>query len=168
MASAGNVMLRGRYTDLFASRLAYIDEILYDVFDAPTLTYPSAFNVRSSSRAYEETSGITGFGQFSQKSEGSKVDYDTLLQAYDKRYTHLTYAKGYQISTEAMTMTSMVLSPMPLPRSRVRLACPSRPTSGACTTWASPARPRRTGCTCSAPAIPSWAAALPVTSLPVT
>ena len=102
MASAGNVMLRGRYTDLFASRLAYIDEILYEVFDAPTLTYPSAFNVRSSSRAYEETSGITGFGQFSQKSEGSKVDYDTLLQAYDKRYTHLTYAKGYQISTEAM------------------------------------------------------------------
>jgi len=95
-------MQRQRYTDLFASRLAYIDEIFFENFDAPTLTYPAAFNVRSSTRAYEETTGLTGFGQFSQKSEGGKVDYDTILQAYDKRFTHVTFAKGYQITTEAM------------------------------------------------------------------
>ena len=102
MASAGNIMQRQRYTDLFASRLAYIDEILFERFDAPTLTYPQVFNVRSSTRAYEETTGLTGFGQFSQKSEGGTVDYDTILQTYDKRFTHLTFAKGYQITTEAM------------------------------------------------------------------
>ena len=102
MASAGNIMQRQRYTDLFASRLAYIDEILFENFDAPSLTYPEVFNVRSSSRAYEETTGLTGFGQFSQKAEGSKVDYDTILQAYDKRFTHVTFAKGYQITMEAM------------------------------------------------------------------
>lgn len=102
MASAGNIMQRQRYTDLFASRLAYIDEIFFENFDAPSLTYPQVFNVRSSSRAYEETTGLTGFGQFSQKAEGSKVDYDTVLQAYDKRFTHLTFAKGYQITMEAM------------------------------------------------------------------
>jgi phage major head subunit gpT-like protein len=102
MASAGNIMQRQRYTDLFASRLAYIDEILFENFDAPSLTYPQVFNVRNSSRAYEEMTGLTGFGQFSQKAEGSAVDYDTILQAYDKRFTHLTYAKGYQITTEAM------------------------------------------------------------------
>jgi hypothetical protein len=102
MASAGNVMQRARYTDLFASRLAYIDEILFENFDAPSLTYPQVFNVRDSGRAYEETTGLTGFGTFSQKSEGSAVDYDTILQAYDKRFTHLTFAKGYQITMEAM------------------------------------------------------------------
>ena len=102
MASVGNVMLRQRFTDLFSARLAYIDEIMFEQFDAPSLTYPEAFNVRDSGRAYEETTGLTGFGQFSQKSEGAKVDYDTILQAYDKRFTHLTYAKGYQISMEAM------------------------------------------------------------------
>ena len=102
MASVGTVMLRARYTDLFVSRLAYIDEIMFEQFDAPSLTYPEAINVRDSGRAYEETTGLTGFGQFSQKSEGSKVDYDTILQAYDKRFTHLTFAKGYQISMEAM------------------------------------------------------------------
>ena len=102
MASAGNIMQRQRYIDLFASRLAYIDEIMFENFDAPSLSYPSVFNVRTSSRAYEETTGLTGFGQFGQKSEGGKVDYDTILQAYDKRFTHLTFAKGYQITMEAM------------------------------------------------------------------
>lgn len=102
MASVGNVMLRARYTDLFASRLAYIDEIMFEQFDAPSLTYPDALHIRDSSRAYEETTGLTGFGQFSQKSEGATVDYDTILQAYDKRFTHLTFSKGYQISMEAM------------------------------------------------------------------
>lgn len=102
MPSLGNVMMRQRYTDLFASRLAYIDEIMFEAFDAPNLTYPSVFNVRTSNRAYEEMTGITGFGQFSQKSEAGTIDYDTLLQAYDKRFTHLTFGKGYSISMEAM------------------------------------------------------------------
>jgi phage major head subunit gpT-like protein len=30
------------------------------------------------------------------------VEYDQLLQAFDKRFKHLTYAKGFQISMEAM------------------------------------------------------------------
>lgn len=102
MASAGNVMLRSRYTDLFSSRLAFLDEILFEHFDAPGISYPKVFHMRDSSRAYEEVTGITGFSQFSEKNEGSTVDYDTLLQGFDKRFTHLTYAKGYQISFEAM------------------------------------------------------------------
>jgi len=102
MASAGNVMLRARYSDLFSSRLAFLDEILFENFDAPTLTYTKVFHVRDSNRPYEEVTGITGFSQFSQKDEGSAIDFDTLLQGFDKRFTHLTYAKGFQISFEAM------------------------------------------------------------------
>jgi hypothetical protein len=60
------------------------------------------FNLRDSRRAFEEITGITGFDQFSIKSEGDSVEYDKLLQAYDKRFKHLTYAKGFQISLEAM------------------------------------------------------------------
>ena len=102
MASAGNVMLRGQYTDLFVSRLPFLDEILFEQFDAPSLTYTDIFNVRDSSRAYEEITGITGFDQFVAKTEGAPVEYDKLLQGFDKRYTHSTYAKGFQISMEAM------------------------------------------------------------------
>ena len=102
MASAGTVMLRNQYTDLFTDRLPFLDEILYELFDAPSLTYTEVFNIRDSKRAFEEITGITGFDQFSVKSEGDNVEYDQLLQAYDKRFKHLTYAKGFQISLEAM------------------------------------------------------------------
>jgi hypothetical protein len=76
---------------------------MYENFDAPELTYPRVCNVRDSSRAYEEVLGVTGFSQFSKKPEGEKVEYDKLLQAYSKRFTHETWAKGYQISFEAMS-----------------------------------------------------------------
>ena len=102
MPSAGNVMLRGQYTDLFVSRLPFLDEILYEQFDAPSLTYTEVFNVRDSARAYEEVTQITGFDQFVSKSEGAAVQYDKLLQGFDKRFKHTTYAKGFQISMEAM------------------------------------------------------------------
>mgnify|MGYP001564360790 CR=1 FL=1 len=100
--SAGSVMLRQRYTDLFFSRLPFIDEILFENFDAPSLTYNQVFNVRDSNRAAEETTGISGFGLFPTKTESAAITYDTLQQLYDKRFTHVTYAKGFQISMEAM------------------------------------------------------------------
>lgn len=102
MPSAGNTMLRGQFTDLFASRLPYIDEILFENFDAPTLTYPEVFNVRDSMRAYEEITGVTGFSQFSKKPEAQKVETDKMLQAYDKRFTHETWGKMALVSFEAM------------------------------------------------------------------
>ena len=102
MPNAGNVMLRNQYTDLFVDRLPFLDEILFELFDAPSLTYTEVFNIRDSKRAYEEITGITGFDQFSVKNEGDTVEYDKLLQAYDKRFKHATYAKGFQISMEAM------------------------------------------------------------------
>lgn len=102
MASAGSVMLRKRYTDQFVDRLAFLDELMFERFDAPSLTYPMSFNVRTSGRAYEEITGLTGFGTFSEKSEGGSIEYDTLLQGYDKRFSHVTFAKGFQISFETM------------------------------------------------------------------
>lgn len=101
-APVGTIMLRDRYTDLFVDRLAFLDEIMFERFDAPSLTYPQSFNVRTSNRAYEEITGITGFGTFPQKTEADAIEYDTLLQAYDKRFVHLAFAKGFQISMEAM------------------------------------------------------------------
>lgn len=102
MASLGGVMNRQKYSDLFFDRLPFIDEIMFENFDAPGLTYPEVFTVRDSRRAFEDITGITGFGLFSEKGEGEKVDYDALQQAYDKRFIHLSYGKGFQISKEAM------------------------------------------------------------------
>jgi len=99
--SAGNVIFRSQFPDLFQSRLAYLDEIIKHNYDAPAITYTEVFNVRDSGRAYEETTGVTGLSLFSTQTEGDKVEYDEILQAYDKRFTHKKYAKGVQISEDA-------------------------------------------------------------------
>lgn len=100
MALAGNIMLRAQFADSFVDRLPYIDEILYETYDPPTLSYPQVFNVRDSRRAYEEITEITGLGLFTTKAEGDTVDYDKVLQGFNKRFTHVTYSKGVQISME--------------------------------------------------------------------
>ena len=99
----GNALFtRLKASDLFLSRLAFIDEILFENFDAPSLTYPRVFDVRSSSRVAEEMTGYSGFGLFTEKEQdGGVIDYDTLYQLYDKRYVHTSYSKGFQISEEA-------------------------------------------------------------------
>lgn len=97
------LMSRLTASDLFFSRLPYIDEILFENLDAPALTYPEVLDVRSSQRMREQTTGYSGFGIFSQKdADGGQIDYDVLMQAYDKTFTHLTYAKGFQVSEEGM------------------------------------------------------------------
>ena len=98
---AGNLMIQGQFPDLFAARLAYIDEIIQHSYQAPNPVYPMVFGVKDSNRAYEETTGVTGFGLFSQQLEGASVDYDAIQQAWDKRFTHLKYGKGFQISEDA-------------------------------------------------------------------
>ena len=95
------VMLRGQFSDLFASRLAYMNKIMFENFDAPTLTYPRVFNVMDSNRAYEEFTGISGFSLFEETGEGEPLSYETLQQLYDKRFTPFKYTKGYQITEEA-------------------------------------------------------------------
>lgn len=96
------LMTRLKASDLFFSRLPFIDQILYENFDAPSLTYPMVFDVRSSQRAFEQTTGYSGFGLFSEKeSDGGVVDYDTILQLYDKTFIHTTFSKAFQISEEA-------------------------------------------------------------------
>lgn len=98
-----SVMSRLTASDLFFDRLPYIDEILYENLDAPSLTYPEVFDVRSSQRLREQTTGYSGFGLFAQKdADGGSVEYDILMQAYEKSFTHLTYAKGFQVTEEGV------------------------------------------------------------------
>jgi hypothetical protein len=94
-------MLRGQFSDLFASRLAFMDEVMFEAFDAPTLTYPRVFNVKDSTRPYEEKTGVSGFSLFEETAEGATISYETLQQLYDKRYTHVKFTKGFQITEEA-------------------------------------------------------------------
>ena len=60
------------------------------------------FEEKSSSRAYEEDIGVTGFGLAPVKTEGNAVVYDTEQQGFLTRYNHVVYALGFIITEEMM------------------------------------------------------------------
>lgn len=98
MPALGGVNTRLSHAKLFFSRVPFIDEIMVDNLNAHGLTYPSVFTVRNSSRAFETITGITGLGLFDETPDGDPITYDTILEAFDKRFEHLTYSKGVQFT----------------------------------------------------------------------
>lgn len=62
--------------------------------------YTDLFDVQSSSQAYEEVLGSTGFGLAAIKTEGNSITYDDDSQAYMSRFAHLVYALGFVITRE--------------------------------------------------------------------
>lgn len=64
--------------------------------------YPELFDRDSSSKAYEEDVGVSGFGLANEKDEGAGLSYDTAMQGFINRYMHKTYALGFVVTQEAM------------------------------------------------------------------
>lgn len=62
--------------------------------------YTDLFDVETSTRAYEEIMGTTGFGLASIKTENGSVRYTDDSQAYMTRLAHLVYGLGFIISRE--------------------------------------------------------------------
>lgn len=100
MTSAGLLMVQQQLRSLFEQRLAYIDEILGLNYEMPQVIFDQIFNMRTSTRMAEEITGLAGFGRFTEKPQGETLAYDRILSAYDVRFTHKTFAKGYQLSME--------------------------------------------------------------------
>ena len=62
--------------------------------------YSKVFDVKSSDKHYEEIQGVTSFGLAPQKTQGAALIYDTENQGYLKRFTHVAYALGTQVTKE--------------------------------------------------------------------
>jgi len=60
------------------------------------------FDSDTSSMNYEEDVQLTGFGLAPVKSEGSGVAYDSEIQGFTTRYTHIAYALGYIVTKEEL------------------------------------------------------------------
>jgi len=93
--------LRTGFSDLFFSEaLPLLEDVIINQYaDHPDLI-PYIFNIKKSTRWGEQDTAITGFGAAVEKAENSAVTYDQNYQAYDKTYTHLTYALGLRTSKE--------------------------------------------------------------------
>lgn len=64
--------------------------------------YTDLFDTDTSQKNYEEDVQLTGFGLVPIKTQGSAVTYDTELQGYTTRYTHVAYASGYIVTKEEL------------------------------------------------------------------
>lgn len=100
--NAGMLVNRQHYTKLFKSRLPFIDFLMINGIDAPSMVYQQVYKIRDSQRAFEEVLTLAGLGLFSQKDEGETITYDRSLQGYSKRFEMLTFAKATSITKEAM------------------------------------------------------------------
>ena len=62
--------------------------------------YSGIFDVENSSKAFEETLNLSGFGLIAEKAQGSPITYDEPVKGPTHRITHLTYGKGFIITAE--------------------------------------------------------------------
>ena len=63
--------------------------------------YSEIFDSISSDKAFEEMQQVTYYGLAPEKAQGAALTYDAEQQGYNKRFTHVAYALGFQITREA-------------------------------------------------------------------
>lgn len=72
------------------------------VYDEHQTEYTDLFDTESSSQNYEEDVQLTGFGLVPRKPEGQGTTYDSEVQGFTTRYTHIAYALGYIVTKEEL------------------------------------------------------------------
>ena len=64
--------------------------------------YDKLFDKDTSNQNYEEDVQLSGFGLVPIKTEGQGVNYDSEIQGFVTRYTHIAYAMGYIVTKEEL------------------------------------------------------------------
>tara|TARA_R110000868_G_scaffold75542_3_gene217803 strand:- start:655 stop:1578 length:924 start_codon:yes stop_codon:yes gene_type:complete len=72
------------------------------VYDEHQTEYTDLFDTDSSDKNYEEDVQLTGFGLVPVKAQGADIEYDSEVQGFTTRYTHVAYAMGYIVTKEEL------------------------------------------------------------------
>lgn len=91
-------MMRDGFSDLMYPGL---NEAYLLAFNSYPSEYESFLNLETSSKMDEDDSVTVGFGLIPEKDEGDSPVYDALAYVDKVRYTHKTYAMGYEVTEEA-------------------------------------------------------------------
>lgn len=93
------MFIRQQITDLYLTdALPAIDEVIMGRYTRFPKQYSQIFRILNSKRSIEQTTEITGFGQFVTVPEASDTSFDDPLQAFDKTYTHVQRSLGFKVS----------------------------------------------------------------------
>ncbi|MBV9448559.1 MAG: Mu-like prophage major head subunit gpT family protein [Streptosporangiaceae bacterium] len=82
--------------------LPAIDEVVMTKYSRYPDEFSEVFRMESSSRSIEQTTEVSGFGQFSVVAEGDTTRYDEALPAFNKSYVHAQYGLGFKVTRVAM------------------------------------------------------------------
>jgi len=91
------------FTSNFPELLETRDKmIFFKQFTQIPVLYPTLFEVRRSTKAFEDRIRVAGLGRFQLKPEGSPVAFDDPVQGVRRRVAHQTYAEGFRATHEAL------------------------------------------------------------------
>lgn len=72
------------------------------VYEEHATEYTDLFDSDTSAKNYEELVQLTGFGLAPRKAEGAGTSYDSEVQGFTTRATHIAYALGYIVTKEEL------------------------------------------------------------------
>src|SRR3990167_7249929 len=103
--------LRSTLPDLYLSRLAFLEQVLFDEIDIEDGIVSSIFDVRDmGNKPFVRTTTVASFGSVPVKTEGANVVYDDLAQGYDKTYTADSMNSRSELPKRHWTMSKKRLS----------------------------------------------------------
>lgn len=95
--------LRTTLPDLYLSRLAFLEDVLFDEYDIENSVSQRIFKVRDmGNKPFVRTTTVASFGSVPIKAEGASVEYDDVAQGFDKTYTADTYELAFRATKEAL------------------------------------------------------------------
>lgn len=95
--------IRTAFPDLYLEQaLPAIDEVVMGKYEQFPDQYPEIFRILTSERSIEQTTEVSGFGQFAVTPEGSNGFFDQAVPAFKQTYRHAQYSLGFKVSKIAM------------------------------------------------------------------
>ena len=95
------MIIRGNFSDLFLdTMLPALNALIWNRFQQYPEQYSQVFDVQTSDRSIEQTTQVSGLGNFLPIDEGGPVRYDQPVQGFDKTFVHSRFGLGFKVSQD--------------------------------------------------------------------
>jgi hypothetical protein len=79
-----------------------LKKVFFDQYKALEIIYPQIYEVMDSNKRQETIHTLPGLGMLTAKGEGESMDFEDLIDGYEKSLSHTAYAKGTRLTREYM------------------------------------------------------------------
>lgn len=79
-----------------------VNQVFGDSLDQHEKKWDKMFSLNSSTKAFEVDVQLEGFTRAFAKTEGDDITFDSRRQGFTPKYVHVTFAKGYIVTREAL------------------------------------------------------------------